>query len=152
MKLFTLSLASAFLLACAGESHAVVRIANDRGGLIQHYLDRYDELKGTGQTVIIDGLCASACTIVLAKIPLDRVCVTERANLAFHAAWDLGPGGRHITNSEATREMYSMYPAPVRSWISGRGGLSPHAIFLRGAQLQTMFARCYLDAAFFLRL
>ncbi|UFW91803.1 hypothetical protein BjapCC829_46055 (plasmid) [Bradyrhizobium barranii] len=152
MKLLTLSLASAFLLACACDSHAVVRIANDRGGLIQRYLDRYDELKGTGQTVVIDGLCASACTIVLAKIPSDRVCVTERANLAFHAAWDLGAGGRHITNREATRMIFSMYPAPVRSWISARGGLSPNTIFLRGAQLQTIFARCYLDAAVFLRL
>jgi len=151
MKTLTLLLASTFLFACAGDSHAVVRIANDRGGLIQRYLDRYDELKGTGQTVVIDGLCASACTIVLAKIPSGRVCVTERANLAFHAAWDLGAGGRHITNREATRMIYSMYPAPVRSWISGRGGLSPHTIFLRGTQLQTMFPRCYLDAAVFLR-
>ncbi|MBW5437307.1 hypothetical protein FXB41_21880 [Bradyrhizobium canariense] len=151
MKPFTLLLASASMFACADDSHAVVRIANDRGGLIQRYLDRYEELNETGQTVIIDGLCASACTIVLAKIPSDRVCVTERANLAFHAAWDLSAGGRHITNREATRMIYSMYPAPVRSWISGRGGLSPHTIFLRGAQLQTIFARCYLDSAVFLR-
>ncbi|EHR04930.1 hypothetical protein [Bradyrhizobium sp. WSM471] len=151
MKIIALLLASTLSIACAGQSQAVVRIANDRGGLIQRYLDRYDELKGTGQTVVIDGLCASACTILLAKIPSDRVCVTERANLAFHAAWDLGAGGRHVTNREATRMIYSMYPAPVRSWISGRGGLSPHTIFLRGAQLQTIFARCYLDSAVFLR-
>ena len=152
MRILPLLLALAFLFACTSDGHAVVRIANDRGGLIQRYLDRYDELKGTGQTVVIDGLCASACTIVLAKIPSDRVCVTERANLAFHAAWDLGAGGRHITNREATRMIFSMYPAPVRSWISARGGLSPNTIFLRGAQLQTIFARCYLDAAVFLRL
>jgi len=151
MKILALLLASTLSIACASQSQALVRIANDRGGLIQRYLDRYDELKGTGQTVVIDGLCASACTIVLAKIPSGRVCVTERANLAFHAAWDLGAGGRHITNREATRMIYSMYPAPVRSWISGRGGLSPHTIFLRGAQLQTIFARCYLDSAVFLR-
>jgi len=151
MRPLALLLASAFLVVCAGESHAVVRIANDRGGLIQRYLDRYDELNETGQTVIIDGLCASACTIALAKIPSNRICVTERARLAFHAAWDLGDGGRHITNREATQMIYSMYPAPVRSWISERGGLSPHTIFLRGAQSQAMFPRCYLDAAVFLR-
>jgi hypothetical protein len=152
MKILTPLLASALLFACAQDSHAVVRISNDRGGLIQRYLDRYDELNGTGQTVVIDGLCASACTILLGKIPLDRVCVTDRANLAFHAAWDLGAGGRHITNREATRMMYSMYPAAVRSWISARGGLSPNTIFLHGTQLHTIFARCYLDAAVFLRL
>ena len=152
MKLLTLSLASAFLLACACDSHAVVRIANDRGGLIQRYLDRYDQLKDTGQTVVIDGLCASACTIVLSKIPSNRICVTEKADLAFHAAWDLGPRGRQITNPEATRTMYLMYPAPVRNWISTQGGLSRHMIFLRGPKLENMFARCYLDAAIFLRL
>jgi hypothetical protein len=47
MKPFNLLLASAFLFACAEDSHAVVRISNDRGGLIQRYLDRYDELKGS---------------------------------------------------------------------------------------------------------
>jgi len=152
MKILALLLALAILLVCAGESHAVVRIANDRGGLIGRYVDRYDQLKDTGQTVVIDGLCASACTIVLSKVPSNRICVTEKANLAFHAAWDLGPGGRHIPNPEATRTMYLMYPTPVRNWISTRGGLSPRMIFLRGPKLQDMFARCYLDAAIFLRL
>lgn len=152
MKILALLLTSAILLVCASESHAVVRIANDRGGLIQRYLDRYDQLKDTGQTVVIDGLCASACTIVLSKIPSNRICVTERAALAFHAAWDLGPRGRHITNQEATRTMYLMYPAPVRNWVSTQGGLSPRMIFLRGPKLENMFARCYLDAAIFLRL
>lgn len=132
-------------------SSAVVRIADDRGGLIQHYLDHYDDLESTGQTVIIDGLCASACTMVLAKIPRDRICVTERATLAFHAAWDFGSGGRRITNPGATRFMYAMYPAPIRNWIATRGGLSPRFIFLRGAKLQAMYAPCYLDAAMFLR-
>jgi hypothetical protein len=152
MKIFTLLLASAFLLICGGRSYALVRIANDRGGLIGRYVDRYDQLKDTGQTVVIDGLCASACTIVLSKVPSNRICVTEKANLAFHAAWDLGLGGRHITNPEATRTMYLMYPAPVRNWISTQGGLSPRMIFLRGPKLEDMFARCYLDAAFFQRL
>src|SRR3954453_2886653 len=139
MKIFTLLLASAFLLICGGRSYALVRIANDRGGLIGRYVDRYDQLKHTGQTVVIDGLCASACTIVLSKVPSNRICVTEKASLAFHAAWDFGPGGRHITNPEATRTMYLMYPAPVRNWISTQGGLSPRMIFLRGPKLQDMF-------------
>jgi hypothetical protein len=152
MKIFTLLLASAFLLICGGRSYALVRIANDRGGLIGRYVDRYDQLKHTGQTVVIDGLCASACTIVLSKVPSNRICVTEKASLAFHAAWDLGPGGRHITNPEATRTMYLMYPAPVRNWISTQGGLSPRMIFLRGPKLEDLYARCYLDAAIFQRL
>jgi len=34
----------------------------------------------------------------------------------------------------------------VKRWISQRGGLTPHMIFLRGRQLQTMYKPCFLDA------
>jgi hypothetical protein len=92
MKLLTGLLAATLLLAGAGTSHALVRIANDRGGQIGPYVERYEQLRASGQTVIIDGLCASACTIVLGAIPNDKICVTPNANLAFHAAWDFGSG------------------------------------------------------------
>src|SRR4051812_6548976 len=84
MKLLMGLLAAMLLLAGAGTSHAVVRIANDRGGQIGRYVDRYDQLRATGQTVMIDGLCASSCTIVLGAIPHEKICVTRNANLAFH--------------------------------------------------------------------
>jgi len=146
MKLFTGLLAATLLLAGAGTSHAVVRIADDRGGQIGRYVERYEQLRASGQTIMIDGLCASACTIVLGAIANDKICVTANANLAFHAAWDFGSRGRTITNPEATRMLYSIYPSKVRHWIADRGGLSPHMIFLRGRQLEAMYRPCYLDA------
>ena len=100
----------------------------------------------SGETVIIDGLCASACTIVLGAVPHDKICVTSHATLGFHAAWDFGANGRAVTNPEATQMLYSMYPSPVRRWIAQRGGLTPHMIFLRGKQLMSMYKPCYLDA------
>ena len=139
-------LAALLLLAGMGASHAVVRIADDRGGRIGTYVDRYQGLRSSGETVIIDGLCASACTIVLGAIPHDKICVTTHAMLGFHAAWDFGANGRAITNPEATQMLYSMYPSPVRRWIAARGGLTPHMIFLRGKQLQALYKPCYLDA------
>ena len=33
------------------------------------YVDKYQGLRTSGETVIIDGLCASACTIVLGAFP-----------------------------------------------------------------------------------
>ena len=146
MKLFTGLLAAMLLLAGAGTSHAVVRIANDPGGQIGRYVERYEQLRASGQTVIIDGHCASSCTIVLGAIPHEKICVTRNANLAFHAAWDFGTRGRAITNPGATRMLYSMYPSQVRHWIANRGGLSPRMIFLRGRQLEMMYRSCYLDA------
>jgi hypothetical protein len=146
MKVLTGLLVAVLLIAGMGPSHAVVRIADDRGGRIGTYVDRYQDLRQSGETVIIDGLCASACTIVLGAIPRDRICVTSHAMLGFHAAWDFGANGRAITNPEATQLLYAMYPSQVRRWIAQRGGLTPHMLFLRGKQLQAMYKPCYMDA------
>jgi hypothetical protein len=142
MKLRSGILAAALLLAGLGASQAAVRIANDRGGRIDRYLDGYEELGASGQTVMIDGLCASACTIVLAAIPRDKICATSRANLAFHAAWDFDAHRRAITNLEATGLLFAMYPVQVRRWIARHGGLTPRTIFLRGRQLQAIYRHC----------
>jgi len=146
MKFVTGWLAAVLLLAGVAAGHAAVRIADDRGGRIGTYVDRFQDLRSSGESVIIDGLCASACTIVLGTIPHDKICVTSHATLGFHAAWDFGANGRAITNPEATQLLFSMYPTPIRRWISHRGGLTPRMIFLRGKELQSMYRPCYLDA------
>ncbi|RXG83739.1 hypothetical protein [Bradyrhizobium zhanjiangense] len=130
------------LVFCPPANGAAVRITDDSGGRIGKYIYKYERLRASGQNVIIDGFCASACTIVLATIPTDRICVTSRAELAFHAAWDIGPRGRPVTNFGATRMVYLMYPSPVRRWIAQRGGLTPRTIFLRGNPLQAMYRSC----------
>ena len=146
MKVVTGLLAAVLLIAGIGASHAVVRISDDRGGRIGTYVDRYQGLRSSGEMVMIDGLCASACTIVLGAVPHDRICVTSRANLGFHAAWDYGNDGRTVTNPEATQMLYSMYPARIKRWISHLGGLTPRMIFLRGRELTSMYRPCYMDA------
>ncbi|CCD91339.1 conserved exported hypothetical protein [Bradyrhizobium sp. ORS 375] len=146
MKFWTGLLAVVLLLSGVGASQAVVRIADDRGGRIGTYVDKYQGLRSSGEYVIIDGLCASACTIVLGAVPHDKICVTSHANLGFHAAWDFGANGRAVTNPEATQMLYSMYPSQIRRWISQRGGLTPRMIFLKGKELQAMYKPCYMDA------
>src|SRR5438128_6512848 len=146
MKFVTGLLAAVLLIAGMGASHAVVRIADDRGGRIGTYVDKYQDLRQSGDTVIIDGLCASACTIVLGAIPHDRICVTSHATLGFHAAWDFGTNGRAVTNAEATQMLYAMYPTPVRRWIAQRGGLTPRMPLLPGRQLQASSQPCSPDA------
>ena len=146
MKFTTALIAGVLLLAGVSLSHAAIRIAEDRGGKIGTYIDRYQGLRSSGETVIIDGLCASACTMVLGAVPRERICVTSQAVLGFHAAWDTGADGRAITNSGATHMLYSLYPSSVRRWIAARGGLKPQMIFLRGKELMSMYRPCYLDA------
>jgi hypothetical protein len=146
MKCLTALLAAVILLAGIGASDAAVRIVEDSGGRIGAYVDRYQGVRSLGEMVIIDGFCASACTIVLGTVPHDKICVTPRAKLGFHAAWDPGSNGRKITNPEATQTLYSMYPFEIRRWIDQRGGLTPRMIFLSGRELAAMYRPCYLDS------
>ncbi|MBR0957068.1 hypothetical protein [Bradyrhizobium japonicum] len=139
-------LAGMLLLAGAGPGHSAVRIAGDRGGSIAYYVKMYEKMRASRQSVVIDGLCASACTIVLATIAPDNICVTSRARLAFHAAWDFGRNGRTFTDRGATLMLYSMYPAPVQRRLDSRGGLTSRTIFLEGKQLHGMYRGCDPDA------
>ena len=69
MKFVTGLLAAVPLLAGVGASHAAVLITEDRGGRIGAHMDKYQGLRSSGETVVIDGFCASACTIILRRSP-----------------------------------------------------------------------------------
>lgn len=147
VKCLAMSFMAVIMLAGVGASDAAVRIAQDRGGRIEAYVNKYQGLRNSGVTVMIDGSCVSACTIVLGSVPHDKICVTSRAKLGFHAAWNPDSNGRKITDPEATKSLYSMYPFEVRHWIDQRGGLSPRMIFLSGRELSAMYRPCYLDSS-----
>jgi hypothetical protein len=116
-------------------------ILDDSGGRIGAYLSRYEALRKSGQHVAIDGTCASACTLLLGVIPHDRICVTPRAVLAFHAAWDPSLTGAQ-TNAAGTKYLWSHYPGDVRRWIAWHGGLRSETIYLGGRELAAMFQTC----------
>ncbi|HEY7665080.1 MAG TPA: hypothetical protein VH934_18340, partial [Xanthobacteraceae bacterium] len=119
-----------------------VRIKSDRGGQIGPYLENLVALRGSGERVIIDGPCLSACTMVLGVIPPDRICVTPRARLGFHAAWHPGSNGQPVPSRGATKLLMDIYPEHVRHWIAQRGGLTPHMMYLRGHELTAMYHTC----------
>ena len=119
-----------------------MRIVRDPGGQIGPYLESLVALRSSGERVIIDGPCLSACTMVLGVIPRERICVTPRARLGFHAAWHPGGNGQQVTSREATRLLMDIYPEQVRSWIARRGGLSPHMKYLSGRELTAMYNTC----------
>ena len=142
MKRLTGILIAALLLGGVGTGHATVRIGNDRGGRIGNYVDKYQQLRNSGEFVMIDGACLAACTIVLGAIPHDRICVTSNAKFGFRNAWDSDADGRVVTNEEATRMLYSIYPSAVRNWIAQHGGMSLHMIWLQGEDLHALFRTC----------
>ena len=123
-------------------AQGAVRIKSDQGGQIVPYLENLVALRGSGERVIIDGPCLSACTMVLGVIPRERICVTPRARLGFHAAWHPGDDGHPVPSEEATKLLMDIYPEHVRSWIARRGGLTPHMMFLSGRELTAMYRTC----------
>jgi hypothetical protein len=133
LMIFTTSIPSAM---------AVIRIKADPGGQIGPYLENLAALRSSGERVIIDGPCISACTMVLGVIPRDRICVTTRARLGFHAAWHPGDDGRPVTSRAATQLLMEVYPQNVRSWIKERGGLSERMMYLSGRELAAMYQSC----------
>jgi hypothetical protein len=141
MKSAVLAGAVAAALTMSSAQAAVV-IKSDPGGQIGPYLENLEVLRGSGQKVVIDGPCLSACTMVLGVIPRERICVTSRARLGFHAAWHPGEDGHPIPSREATALLMSIYPEHVRSWIARRGGLSPRMKYLAGRELTAMYHTC----------
>jgi hypothetical protein len=114
MRILAAVLGSVLVAAATSPSLSAVRIASDPGGEIGPYMAKLDALRNSGQSVIIDGPCLSACTMVLGVIPRDRLCVTPRARLGFHAAWRLNEAGRQVTSPDGTELLMSAYPQPVR--------------------------------------
>jgi hypothetical protein len=129
-------------LAGVASASAAVRIGEDRGGQIGPYLNQYAMVRDSGQRVVVDGSCLSACTLVLGTVPRERICVTSRANFGFHAAWNLAPGGEAVFSREGTRLLWDVYPPHVRQWIKRHGGLTPRMIYLRGRELSAMYPTC----------
>jgi hypothetical protein len=135
-------LAGAVLTLAASPADAVVRISRDHGGKIGPYLYAFAVLRSIGESVVIDGPCLSACTLVLGVLPKDKICVTNRARLGFHAAWQRDRRGRKVISKSGTAAVLKIYPPEVRSWIEKNGGLNDKLIFLQGPELATMYKAC----------
>jgi len=134
--------AALFFLVGFNPALGEVRIEASTGGEVSHYLELFAVLRQSGERIVIDGPCYSACTLVLSTIPHNRVCVTRRAILGFHAPRLVDDYGREYLAPEATREVVAAYPAPIRNWISRHGGLRQRPIFLRGRELMALYPLC----------
>ena len=104
-------LATVLAVAAMLPASADVRIRSSPGGAVEAYLAAFARVRQSGQRVVIDGPCLSACTLVLSTIPRNRICVTRRAVLGFHAPrWYDLQSGRTTRAPEATRAVTAIYP------------------------------------------
>jgi hypothetical protein len=126
----------------ASQAHAEVRILASPGGQVGPFLDLFERVRASGERVVIDGPCLSACTLVLSLVPNDRICVTSRAVLGFHGARSVDPRGRIYAEPEASKLVLQTYPAGVRDWIRRHGGLTSRVLLLRGRELAALYPTC----------
>ena len=133
---------AAILAALAMPASAEVRILASPGGQVGPFLRLFETVRASGERVVIDGPCLSACTLVLMSLPRSRICVTPRAIFGFHAATSRDFLGRHVHEAEATGAVLAAYPPRVRQWIARHGGLSSRMLLLRGSELAAMYPRC----------
>jgi hypothetical protein len=145
MRHASLMLVGIAAAAISGSSaSATIRITGDPGGLVADYVERFEAARASGEPVIIDGPCLSACTLAIGILPRGQVCATPNAVLGFHAAWRLTENGGRVTSPDATQAMYAVYPANVREWIARRGGLTRRIIILKGRELTAVVPACGL--------
>jgi len=129
------------LMACAAS--ADVRIVSDPGGEVSAYVSKFHEMRASGEHVVIDGPCLSACTLLTGIVPRDHVCVTNRAVLGFHAASYYDDASRSLVPTrEGSRLVMSLYPREIRSWLGRHGGLRPQLITMRGRDLAAIYRTC----------
>jgi len=133
---------AAMLCAIAMPAHSEVRILSSPGGQVGPFLDLFEGVRDSGERVVIDGPCLSACTLVLSLVPNDRICVTRRAVFGFHAARSIDRRGRTYAEPEASELVLEAYPAGVRNWIRRRGGLTSRLLLLRGRELAALYPTC----------
>ena len=137
-----LLLCAVALLASGTSTSATMRIVDDRGGPIDEYFHAFAEVRSTGERVVVDGDCLSACTLVLGLVPYNQICVTSRARFGFHTPLVLNNEGSFVTRANATQAMWNVYPASVQQWINRHGGLSGQMIYLEGGELNDIVATC----------
>ena len=134
--------AVAVCLPTLSSALADVRILASPGGAVGNYLNFFSQVRRSGECVIIDGPCLLACTLVLSTIPRNRICVTSRAVLGFHAPQIVDEKGWSYRSREVTRAVTAAYPPAVRAWIKRNGGLSKKMIVMRGRELTALYRRC----------
>src|SRR5438128_11015441 len=71
----------------ATSARADLHITRDHGGYVEEYKTKYKRIRNTGERVVIDGICNSACTLVFGIVPLSKICVKPKASIGLHQSY-----------------------------------------------------------------
>lgn len=82
------------------------------GGNVDRFDTYWRNVAASQRQVVIDGPCASACTIVLFHVK--RVCATSRGRFGFHTA---SFGEERIPAPGYTQQLIRRYPQNVQAFL-----------------------------------
>ena len=103
-------------LTLSSAKAAIVVTDEDPGGLVSTYDMWWHRIADSGENVVIDGECVSACTYLMNIVPNNRVCLTARASFGIHMA---RIDGEDVPNPAVTDRMETLYyPTWFRDWIA----------------------------------
>ncbi len=116
----TIRLRCRLVPCCLGSRFSRRAIRSSPGGEVLSYLSLFELVRKSGERVIIDGPCLSACTLVLSVVPGNRICVTRKAVLgifglrgnAGHRGNLSGAGSRLDRSAWGTLSTSSFAPRP----------------------------------------
>jgi hypothetical protein len=98
-----------------------VMVLHNNGGNLSEFVAYWRTVAVAPDVVKVFGPCGSACTIVIAYIPKDRLCFGKHSSLNFHQA-RLKTQDRWMSSPETSKWMIDKYPANIRHWVMARGG------------------------------
>jgi hypothetical protein len=124
--------AASLLLTGAMAQAETIDVSDSHGGLVADYDARWAALAAKGVSVRVVGPCQSACTVMFAHIPNDRICVTPQASFGFHLA----------KTAKSTATLWGAYSSDIQAWINQHGGLTSQFIWMRAPDTYRFFHKC----------
>jgi hypothetical protein len=126
MRIAPLTLLLLLGIFAATPARAVLHITRDHGGYVEEYKAKYKRVRDSGERVVIDGICNSACTLVFGIVPMNKICVTPKASIGVHEAYydKAFTFGIKVTSAGGTSDLMSYYPDQLKDWIRRNGGLT----------------------------
>ena len=145
------------MVTASANAGSVYTIKDDKGGSVDHYRQLYASLKEAKATIVIDGVCASACGLVFSLVGQNKMCATDKAMAGFHKASVRSSLTGALLDAEIFRamadqttiELFTALPlsmqqiVPLADWPDVYEGASARdAVWIGPQQMQQILGKC----------
>ena len=120
----------------------------DGGGGVFTYYEKYTLAREHGITYRVEGMCISACTLMLGVMDRDQMCAAPHAMFGFHSAFYEDKFGNRVFSADGTNTAWAVYPPGLRDLLKSKG-LDPNVdhpglFWLTGEELSAFIPPCWM--------